>query len=55
MSVFDSDLELQIMFDSLIEGFKEKGKSREWIEENLTGEVYRACEEQFDDQGKNNG
>lgn len=47
MSIYDNDLELQILFDDLVTGFKAAGKSQEWIEENLTGEVYRACEEQF--------
>lgn len=42
-----SDLDLSLLIDQLVIDYKAAGKSREWIERCLHGEVERAIEEQF--------
>lgn len=45
-----SDLDLSILIDHLVIDYKDDGKTREWIERNLHGEVERAIEEQFTEE-----
>jgi hypothetical protein len=48
MSVFDSGLELDVLFDDLVEGFINSGKSYDWIEERLTNLVGYAIQDHKD-------
>lgn len=41
-------LEVELLFDELVEAFQEAGKNLNWIEERLHEEVYRAIQERRD-------
>lgn len=45
MSIFDSRLELEILFDDIIEGFVKQGKSFDWIQETISEGISYAIED----------
>lgn len=49
MSLFDSRLELEILFDDLVDGFIKQGRSYDWIQDTLTGLVEYAIDDHKSD------
>ncbi len=45
MSIFDSRLELEILFDDIVEGFAKQGKSFDWIEDTISEIIINAIED----------
>ena len=45
MSIFDSRLELDILFDDIIDGFVKQGKSFDWIQETISEGISYAIED----------
>lgn len=51
MSVFDSRLELEILFDDLVDGFIKQGRSYDWIQDTLSNLVEYAIDDHKSDNG----
>lgn len=45
MSIFDSTLEFEILLYDIVEGFVEKGKSLEWIQDYVSDCISYAIED----------
>lgn len=45
MSIFDSRLELAILFDDIVEGFRKQGQSFEWIQDTISEGIAYAIED----------
>lgn len=51
MSIFDSSLELDILFDDMVEGFLEKGWSYERIQDRVSEGISYAIQDHKDANG----
>lgn len=54
MSIFDDRLELEILFDNIVDGFYKSGKSLDWIQETVSEGISYAIEDYKSDNGINN-
>lgn len=45
MSIFNSRLELEILFNDIVDGFVKQGKSFEWIQDTISEGISYAIED----------
>lgn len=51
MSIFDSHLELEILMDDIVQGFIDKGKSYDWIQDTISETISYAIQDHKDENG----